>query len=81
MATAAPTWTNVAVDDGARDKAWELTVGSGLYTQLVCGALVHARVGLWKPKQATVWLAEPAAVARPLADPGFRSIRGGRSDN
>jgi hypothetical protein len=32
--------------------------------------LVHARVGLWKPRQVTVWPAEPAAVARPLADPG-----------
>ena len=32
--------------------------------------LVHARVGLWKPRQVTVWPAEPTAVARPLADPG-----------
>ena len=28
------------------------------------------RVGLWKPRQTTVLLVQPAAVARPLADPG-----------
>ena len=43
----------------------------GLYSQLAPGALVHARVGLWKPRQTTVWLVQPAAVARPLADPGL----------
>jgi Predicted membrane protein (DUF2207) len=65
-----PEQYHIAVDDGLRDKAWDLIVGSGLHGQLAPGTLVHARVGLWKPRQATVWLAEPPAVARPLADPG-----------
>jgi hypothetical protein len=61
---------HIAVDDGRRATAWDLTVESGIYGQLVPGALVHARVGLWKPRQTTIWLVKPAAVAGPLADPG-----------
>jgi hypothetical protein len=65
-----PDQYHVAVDDGVRAKAWDLSVSSGFYGQLVPGALVHARVRLWWPRQVSVWLAEPPAVARPLADPG-----------
>jgi hypothetical protein len=61
---------HAAADDGRRATAWDLTVESGLYGQLVPGALVHARVGLWKPRQTTIWLVKPAGVAGPLADPG-----------
>jgi hypothetical protein len=61
---------HIAVDDGVRAKAWDLTVDGGLYGQLAPGALVHARVRLWRPRQATVSLVQPPAVARPLADPG-----------
>jgi hypothetical protein len=61
---------HIAVDDGVRAKAWDLTVGGGLYSQLAPGSLVHARVGLWKPRQTTVSLVQSAAVARTLADPG-----------
>ena len=45
-------------------------MSSGFYGQLAPGALVHARVTLWKPRQSTVHLVERAAVARPLADLG-----------
>jgi hypothetical protein len=65
-----PDQYHIAVDDGTRAKAWDLPVGSGCYAGLAPGALVHARVSLWKPRQATVHLVEPAAVARQLADPG-----------
>jgi hypothetical protein len=61
---------HIAVDDGVRAKAWDLTVDSGLYGQLAPGALVHARVRLWRPRQTTVSLVQPPSVARPLADPG-----------
>jgi hypothetical protein len=65
-----PDQYHIAVDDGVRAKAWDLSVDSGFYGQLAPGALVHARVRLWQPRQANVWLVEPPAVARPLADPG-----------
>jgi hypothetical protein len=65
-----PDVCHIAVDDGVRATAWDLTVGSVVYSQLAPGALVHARVGLWKPRQTTVSLVQPTAVARPLADPG-----------
>jgi hypothetical protein len=75
-----PDQYHIAVDDGVRATAWDLLVDSGIYGQLVPGALVHARVGLWKPRQTTVWLVQPAAVARPLADPGVPfDPRGGGS--
>jgi hypothetical protein len=61
---------HLAVDDGVRAKAWDLSVDRGLYVQVAPGALVHARVRLWRPRQASVWLVERPAVARPLADPG-----------
>ena len=65
-----PDQYHVAVDDGVRTKAWDLPVESGCYGGLAPGTLVRARVSLWKPRQASVWLVEPAAVARQLADPG-----------
>jgi hypothetical protein len=65
-----PDQYHIAVDDGVRAKAWDLLVSSGLYDGLAPGTLVHARVSLWQPRQATVDLVEPAAAARQLADPG-----------
>jgi len=65
-----PDQYHIAVDDGIRDRAWDLPVSSGFYGQLAPGTLVHARVSLWRPRQASVHLVEPAARARQLADPG-----------
>ena len=65
-----PDQYHVAVDDGVRAKAWDLLVSSGFYGGLAPGTLVHARVSLWRPRQATMHLVEPAAVARQLANPG-----------
>jgi hypothetical protein len=65
-----PDQYHIAVDDGVRAKAWDLLVSSGFYGGLAPGTLVHARVSLWQPRNATVDLIEPAAVARQLADPG-----------
>jgi hypothetical protein len=65
-----PDQYHIAVDDGVRAKAWDLLVSSGFYDGLAPGTLVHAQVSLWRPRQATVHLVEPAAVARQLANPG-----------
>jgi len=61
---------HLAIDDGARAKAWDLKVGSDLYRQATPGALVHARVNLWNPGAADARLVQPAAVAPQLAEPG-----------
>jgi hypothetical protein len=72
-----PDQYHLAIDDGARAKAWDLLVGSELYRQATPGALVHARVNLWSRRSASVWLVQPAAVAPPLAEPGaLRDPRG-----
>ena len=65
-----PDQYHLAIDDGVRAKAWDVVVGDSLYRQAPPGALVHARVRGWKGGKASVWLVEPAAVARQLADPG-----------
>ena len=58
---------HVAIDDGARDKAWDLETGSEPYRLLTPGTFVHARVNLHNRDQVTVHPVEPPAVARPLA--------------
>jgi hypothetical protein len=57
---------HVAVDDGARDKAWDLSIGSEPYRRLPPGTFVHARVNLRNREDVTVEPVEPPAVARPL---------------
>ena len=58
---------HVAIDDGARVKAWDLDVGSEPYRLLTPGTFVHVRVNLHDRGQLTVHPVEPPAVARPLA--------------
>jgi hypothetical protein len=65
-----PDQYHLAIDDGVRVKAWDVVVEDSLYRQATPGAVVHARVSRWKGGKASAWLAEPAAVARQLADPG-----------
>jgi hypothetical protein len=65
-----PDQYHLAIDDGVRARAWDLVVEDSVYRQATPGALVHARVRGWRGGQASVWLVEPAAVARQLADPG-----------
>jgi len=57
---------HVAIDDGTRDKAWDLSVGSEPYRRLPPGTFVHARVNLRNREDVTVAPVEPPAVARPL---------------
>ena len=63
-----PDQYHVAIDDGARVKAWDLEIGSELYRLLTPGTFVHARVNLHDRDQVTVHPVEPPAVARPLAE-------------
>ena len=58
---------HVAVDDGTREKAWDLSIGSEPYRRLPPGTFVHARVNLRSRADVTVEPVEPPAVARPLA--------------
>jgi Predicted membrane protein (DUF2207) len=57
---------HVAIDDGTRDKAWDLSIGSEPYRRLPPGTFVHARVNLRNREEVTVEPVEPPAVARPL---------------
>ena len=57
----------MAVDDGTREKAWDLSVGSEPYRRLPPGTFVHARVNQRSRADVTVEPVEPPAVARPLA--------------
>jgi hypothetical protein len=58
---------HVAVDDGAREKAWDFSVGSEPDRKLTPGTFVHARVNLRHREDVTVERVEPPAVAHPLA--------------
>ncbi len=62
-----PDQYHVAIDDGARVKAWDLDVGSEPYRLLTPGTFVHVRVNLHDRGQLSVHPVEPPAVARPLA--------------
>ena len=58
---------HVAIDDGAREKAWDFKIGSEPYRRLTPGTFVHARVNLRSRAEVTVEPVEPPAVAHPLA--------------
>ena len=58
---------HVAIDDGAREKAWDFSIGSEPYRLLTPGTFVHARVNLRTRSEVTVAPVEPPAVAHPLA--------------
>jgi hypothetical protein len=58
---------HVAIDDGTRDKAWDLSVGTERYRRLPPGTFAHARVNLRSRADVTVEPVEPPAVAHPLA--------------
>ncbi|MGH3163295.1 MAG: hypothetical protein ACRDOC_15545 [Streptosporangiaceae bacterium] len=58
---------HVAIDDGTRDKAWDLSIGTERYRRLPPGTFVHARVNLRSRADVTVEPVEPPAVAQPLA--------------
>jgi hypothetical protein len=58
---------HVAIDDGTRDKAWDLSIGAKRYRRLPPGTFVHARVNLRSRADVTVEPVEPPAVAHPLA--------------
>ena len=60
----------VVVDDGVARHGLGPDRVQRVLRVLAPGALVHARVTLWKPRQSTVHLVERAAVASPLADLG-----------
>jgi hypothetical protein len=59
---------HVAIDDGARAKAWDFSVGSKPYRRLTPGTFVHARVNVRRREDVTVEPVEPPAVAHPLAE-------------
>ena len=59
---------HVAIDDGARAKAWDFSVGSQPYRRLTPGTFVHARVNLRRREDVAVEPVEPPAVAHPLAE-------------
>jgi hypothetical protein len=58
---------HVAIDDGTRDKAWDLSIGTERYRHLPPGTFVHVRVNLRSRADVTVEPVEPPAVAHPLA--------------
>jgi hypothetical protein len=62
-----PDQYHVAIDDGAGEKAWDVSVGSEPYRRLAPGTFVHARVNLRHREDVTVEPVEPPAVAHPLA--------------
>ena len=73
-----PDQYHVAIDDGTRTKAWDLTIGSEPYRRLTPGTFVHARVNLRNRDQETVEPVEPPAVARALAAIAADQQRRGR---
>jgi hypothetical protein len=58
---------HVAIDDGAREQAWDFSIGSEPYRRLPPGTFVHVRVNLRRRAGVTVEPVEPPAVAHPLA--------------
>ena len=59
-----PDQYHVAIDDGARETAWDLTIGSEPYRRLPPGTFVHARVNLHNRDQVNVQPAEPPPLPR-----------------
>ncbi len=62
-----PDQYRVAIDDGAREKAWDLSIGSEPYRRLTPGTFAHARVNLRNRDDVKAEPVEPLAVAHPLA--------------
>jgi Predicted membrane protein (DUF2207) len=58
---------HVAIDDGTREKAWDVSVGAERYRRLPPGTFVYARVNLRSRADVTVEPVEPPAVAHSLA--------------
>ncbi len=59
-----PDQYHVAIDDGAREVAWNLTIGSEPYRRLTPGTFVHARVNLRNREQVSVQPVEPPPLPR-----------------
>jgi hypothetical protein len=57
---------HVAIDDGTRDKAWDVSIGTERYRRLPPGTFVHARVNLRSRADVTVEPVEPPAVGSHL---------------
>src|SRR2546423_14793403 len=53
---------HVAIDDGTREKAWDVSVGAERYRCLPPGTFVHARVNMRSRADVTVEPVEPPAV-------------------
>ena len=66
---------HVAIDDGTREKAWDLCIGAERYRRLPPGTFVHARVNLRSRVDVTVEPVEPPAVAHPLARVAADQVR------
>jgi hypothetical protein len=66
---------HVAIDDGTREKAWDLSIGAERYRRLPPGTFVHARVNLRSRADVTVEPVEPPAVAHPLARVAADQVR------
>jgi hypothetical protein len=66
---------HVAIDDGTREKAWDLSIGAERYRHLPPGTFVHARVNLRSRADVTVEPVEPPAVAHPLARVAADQVR------
>ena len=57
---------HIAIDDGTREKAWDVSIGSEPYRKLTPGTFVHARVNLRHREDVTVAPVEPPPVAHSL---------------
>ncbi|HEX3192342.1 MAG TPA: hypothetical protein VHS30_21435 [Streptosporangiaceae bacterium] len=66
---------HVAIDDGTREKAWDVSVGAERYRRLPPGTFVHARVNLRSRADVTVEPVEPPAVAHSLAGVAADQVR------
>jgi hypothetical protein len=66
---------HVAIDDGTRDKAWDVSIGTERYRRLPPGTFVHARVNLRSRADVTVEPVEPPVVAQPLARVAADQVR------
>ena len=66
-----PDQYHVAIDDGAREVAWNLTIGSEPYRRLTPGTFVHARVNLRNRDQVSVQPVEPPPLPRQFRLPAL----------
>ena len=66
---------HVAIDDGTREKAWDVSIGAERYRRMPPGTFVRARVNLRSRADVTVERVEPPAVAHPLARVAADQVR------